>query len=340
MNLTAREVAQKAGVSPATVSLVFRGKPGISARTRARVLAAAQELGFAYAAPAQARPLQTVQLVLYKRHGKVVADTPFFENLTKGISDTVHALGYQLSITYFYAAENIAEQLRGIQSSHCVGILLLTTEMHTADLAPFEALDVPVVLLDNWFPGKKYDAVVIDNQRGAFQATQFLIQCGHTRLGYLSSKVEIRNFRERREGYLGAIRSLKDPANDSARRIVRVGTTVESACADMTAYLSGDPVLPTAFFADNDSIAAGCIRALQHAGYRVPEEISVIGFDDMPVCELMEPPLSTMAVPKERMGALAAERLDLRIRGLTGGEVIRVSVQPEIVVRQSVLPIH
>ena len=337
MGVTGKDVAQYVGVSAATVSMVFRNKPGVSSEVRGRVLAAAQALGYEYTGTAGTRQAGVIQLIIYKRHGKVVSDTPFFEHLTKGVADEVHRLGFQLSITYFYGTESAAEQLRGIKSTKCAGIILLATEMHTDDLAIFESLNVPIVLLDNWFPSKRYDAVVIDNRRGAMYATQYLIKCGHTRLGYLHSKVGIRNFLERREGYLGAVGSIKKPGNDSAQRIVRVGTTIESAFEDMSAYLAIDPVLPTAFFADNDIIAAGCIRALLKAGYRVPEEISVIGFDDMPICQLIEPQLTTMAVPKESMGALAVERLEKCIRGKTGGEVIRTCVFPEIVCRMSVL---
>ncbi|MDD4850670.1 MAG: LacI family DNA-binding transcriptional regulator [Gemmiger sp.] len=338
MKITAKDIARRVGVSPATVSMVFRQRPGISEEVRTQVLAAAQELGFVYTGTGGARQPRILQFIIYKRHGKVVADTPFFEQLTKGVSDSVHALGYQLSITYFYGAENVDEQLRTIKSSRCVGIILLATEMHTHDMDIFDSLGVPIVLLDNWFPSKRYDAVVIDNQRGALRATQYLIQCGHTRLGYLSSKVDIRNFVERREGYLSAIRALKDPTNDSTQRIIRVGTSIDTAQQDMAAYLATDPVLPTAFFADNDNIAIGCLRALLRAGCRIPEEVSIIGFDDMPICEVAEPQLTTMAVPKGRMGALAVERLDRLICGGTGGEVIRISVQPEIVPRSSVLP--
>lgn len=341
MKVTAKDVAQRAQVSTATVSMVFRNRPGISEPVRAKVRAAAEELGFSYeGAAAPVHKSRIIQFIIYKRHGKVVSDTPFFEHLTKGVADEVNALGYQLSITYFYGTESAQEQLRSIQTLKCMGIILLTTEMHSADLNVFESLNVPIVLLDNWFPNKRYNTVVIDNQRGAWYAAHYLIQHGHVRLGYLKSSVEIRNFSERWDGYLHALSALKDPHNDSAQRIVRVGTTLEAAFEDMSAYLAADPVLPTAFFADNDIIAAGCMRALLKAGYRVPEEISVIGFDDMPICQMLEPKLTTMAVPKERMGALAVQRLDQLIRGQTDGEIIRISVFPEIIVRDSVLDLN
>ena len=104
MAVTARDVAKKAGVSPAAASLVFRGKPGVGDETRERVLAVAREMGFEYSAPSEVRRTSTLQLIIYKKHGKVVSETPFFEQLTKGVSDETYRLGYhRLSISYFYA---------------------------------------------------------------------------------------------------------------------------------------------------------------------------------------------------------------------------------------------
>ena len=120
--------------------------------------------------------------------------------------------------------------------------------MRATDVAQFERLGVPVVLLDGWFPSKRNDSVVIDNQRGAWQATQYLISQGHRDVGYLNSNVDIRNFLERRDGYLSAMRSLGQKDFDPAKAIVRVGTTIESAFDDMSAYLATGPDLPTAFF--------------------------------------------------------------------------------------------
>ncbi|MDD4849291.1 MAG: LacI family DNA-binding transcriptional regulator [Gemmiger sp.] len=335
MSATAKDIARLLGVSPATVSLVFRNKPGVSDAVREKVIATAQEVGFEYSAIPGQRHSNTIQFIIYKRHGKVVSSTSFFDRLTQGVSDKVHQLGYQLSIAYFYGTENSSEQLRTIASSKCAGIILLATEMKSSDMEPFQNLHVPVVLLDNWFPNKRYDAVVIDNTYAAWRAVHHLIRSGHTRIGYLHSKVEIRNFRERRDGYLNAVNALKDADNDSSKRIISLGTTTESAFEDMMAYLATNPVLPTAFFADNDIIALGCMRALLKSGYCVPEEVSMIGFDDMPICQMIDPQLTTMAVPNDRMGALAVERLDKRIRGKTA-EIVRIAVFPEIVKRASV----
>jgi LacI family transcriptional regulator len=304
---------------------------------RAKVLKAANVLGFEYGYGARAAMAKTIQLVIYKRHGKVVADTPFFEYLIRGVSDKVRDMGYLFSISYFYRTEDTREQLIALKSAGCAGIILLATEMKTADFGVFEDLEVPIVLLDGWFPTKRFDAVIIDNQRGAWNAVHYRFTMGHTRIGYLHSSVDIRNFVERRDGYMSALHSIKEIPLDLCKCVIPVGTTLEDAAADMSAYLAENDIPPMAFFADNDIIAAGCIRAFHKAGYRIPEDISVVGFDDMPLCTVLEPQLTTIAVPKGPMGSLAAERLDKHIRRETEGEVIRLSVLPEVVERASVL---
>jgi DNA-binding LacI/PurR family transcriptional regulator len=336
--ITARDVAKAAGVSPATVSLVFRDKPGVGKDTRDRVRAIAEELGFEYDAPAQPRKTSTILFVLYKTHGRVVSDTPFFESLIKGVSDMTYKLGYhRLSISYFYGQQDKAEQMSSLRSIKCAGIVLLATEMRATDVAPFEHLGVPIVLLDSWFPTKNLDSVVIDNSRGAWAAVRYLVNMGHTEIGYLHSNTEIRNFLEREEGYLQAMRHFNTMDIDPCHAIVEVGSTFESAYEDMNRYLDEDPYLPSAYFADNDIIAISCIRALKEHGVRVPEDISVIGFDDVSTAVIADPPLTTMAVPKTNMGAIAVRRLVEHVKGETDGEVVRISVLPEIVQRQSVL---
>lgn len=298
----------------------------------------AEELGFEYDAPSQPRKTSTILLIIYKQHGRVVADTPFFESLIKGVSDMTYKLGYhRLSVSYFYSQENKAEQLSSLRSIKCAGIVLLATEMRATDVTQFEHLGVPIVLLDNWFPTKNLDSVVIDNSRGAWTAVRYLRNMGHTDIGYLHSNTEIRNFLERRDGYIQAMRYFHTSDIDPLHTIVEVGSTMESAYKDMSRYLDGNPYLPTAYFADNDLIAMSCIRALKDHGLRVPEDISVIGFDDVSTAAIADPPLTTMAVPKTNMGAIAVRRLVEHVKGETDGEVVRISVLPEIVQRASVV---
>lgn len=232
------------------------------------------------------------------------------------------------------------EQLASINSHACDGIIVLATEMCSTDVRKLENIHRPLVILDNFFPTAHYDCVSIDNVSGASQAVKHLINMGHIRIEYLHSAVDIRNFNERQCGYLAACRLLPEQeAHDAAKRIVSVGAMMETALQDMRTYLSKDPSLPTAFFADNDRIAIGCCQALQQYGYRIPEDISVIGFDDTSLCLTLDPPLTTMGVQKQRMGALAVSRLVTLLKNPMP-EKVHISVIPDVIVRGTVLQLR
>lgn len=339
MAISAKELAKKLGVSAATVSMVFNNKPGISQKTRDRILKAARELG--YEMPKRQEPdgeKGVIQFVIYKRHGNVVADTPFFSQLTEGINNQCMEHGYRLQISYVYQDEGdrpgeTGQQIEMLRNVECSGILLLGTEMEPEDYKAFLSMPVPIVVLDSYYEGILYDTVLINNVQGAFRATEYLIRSGRKRVGYLSSKVSISNFEERADGYYKALRH--NDISTSHPYVVRVTPTAEQSYLDMKEYLAGKPQLGDAYFADNDIIAAGAVRAFKEAGIKVPEDIGVIGFDDIPICQYVEPPLTTMRVEKQRLGALAVNRLVGRI--LNGWkETIKIELGTNLVERESV----
>ena len=191
----------------------------------------------------------------------------------------------------------------------------------------------PLVALDSHFPGLAIDSVQIDNRMGAAQAAQGLIEAGHTDIGYLHSSVWIQNFDERREGFMQALSQAGVAFN--LRRQYGLESTLDGASRDMAAALNDRPDLPTAFFADNDLIALGAIKAMRERGIAIPGAVSVVGFDDMPFCEMLDPPLDTVRVFKRRMGMVAVRRLIDRIADQPE-ETIRIEVATVLVKRQSV----
>lgn len=340
MRKTAKQVAQALGVSPATVSLALRGKPGVSDALRRKILETASGMGVSAHAESFATPIHSLQMVIFKSHGAIISDTPFFEQLTQGVADGARARGYLLSISYLYGEQDMPEQLQSINSFPCDGVILLATEMRLCDVEKLRVIHHPIVLLDNFFPTASYDCISIDNASGASKAVQYLIRMGHSRIGYLHSKVDIRNFRERKSGYLSACRLLPEPdSRDASRRIISVGATTESAYRDMCAYLEEATALPTAFFADNDRIAVGCCQALQRYGIRIPEDVSVIGFDNSSLCTTLAPELSSMNVQKQRMGALAIDRLAAQVEAPIP-ETVHITVVPDVVARGTVLQLR
>ena len=336
MGIRVKDLAEMLGVSPATVSLALNNKAGISQATRQRVFDKLNELGYSdrIPAPAAADPLN-IRLVIYKKHGIVVSDTHFFSQVIEGINIETRRHGYNLLVTYISGQDNKEEQYRLACLPPCNGVILLATEMEEEDLAPFLGIELPIVLLDSYFERTDADCIVINNVQGASEAVHHLLELGHRSIGYLHSSIHINNFRERREGMEKALQShgLKLPEE----MVFSVEPSIEGAREGMMKYLSQPVKLPTALFADNDLIAIGAARAIREAGLRIPKDISLIGFDDMPVAEIMEPPLSTIYVPKQRLGMLAVQRLIRCMNGETE-EVVKVEVKTRLVSRKSTIP--
>lgn len=307
MSISAKELAQKLNISAATVSMVLNRKPGISEKTRNMVIEAAKEYGYDFSKKWDSGEAKgIIQYVIYKKHGTVVGDTPFFAQVIEGIEQACRAEGYELSITYFYENQDIGSQIQALSSKNCQGILLLGTEMDVDYFPPFAKLKVPMVVLDTYFEELNCDSVLINNVQGAYRATNYLIEKGMTEIGYLRSSYPIGNFDERADGYYKALRHHGIPTGHPYVHLLT--PSMEGAYADMVEILKGHPPVASAYFADNDLIAAGAMRAFKENGYRIPEDISIIGFDDMPICEFLDPPLTTMEVPKKRLGELAVKQ--------------------------------
>jgi DNA-binding LacI/PurR family transcriptional regulator len=310
MKLKSKDIAKMLGVSPATVSLVLNNKPGISDDTRNRIIQLLQEHGHdtSRLTADSSSVSKTIQFIVYKKHGKVVSDTPFFSELIESINRTARSEGYNLNITYIdEKVDNIPSILNMIEQSSAAGILILATEMYTQDLKPFQKLNVPILLLDSQFDNQDINTVCINNSDGINKALDYLTDLGHTEIGYLHSNVWIYNFEQRMLRFTQhmADRNLSLPDNN----IFHLEPTVEGSYRDMKDLLTSRKDFPTALFADNDIIAFGAMRALKEAGYSIPNDVSIIGFDDTPFCELITPNLTTIRVFKQQMGAIAVSRL-------------------------------
>lgn len=313
MAISAKELAKKLNISPATVSMVLNNKYGISDATRERVLNAAREYGFDFSKlDSKSSNTGIIQLVIYKKDGMVVSDTPFFSQLIEGINHGCTEQNFVLQITYFYENISVDEQIENIDKSDCSGILLLGTEMTLEDFDCFSSVNKPITILDTYFNELNYDFVKINNVRGMYSAVEYLISKGFKNIGYLRSSYEISNFAERFDGYCKAMNKHAIPIK--AEYIHKLTPTADGAYSDMKKITELDTEFADAYVADNDLIASGSIRAFKEAGIKIPEDISVIGFDNMPLCDILEPPLSTIDVPKQKLGITAVYQLVKRIK--------------------------
>ena len=307
--ITAKELAKIMGLSEAAVSMALRNKPGVSTQTRRNVIEMAEKHGYDFSRTAKhtAPSSRNVTFAIYKRHGSVVGETPFFSELSEGIGTACAEGNFKLNIAYIHKGEDVEKNIEDISYSDCVGVILLGTEMQAEDFIPFGKLRVPIVVLDLYLDTLEYDCVLINNAQGAQMAADYLINRTKKQPGYLRSSYTIGNFDERADGFYKSIRRHGMSASKSI--VHKLTPSIEGAYADMLEIIERGEELAQGYFADNDWIAIGAMKALQKKGYKIPEDIAVVGFDNVPMASYIEPTLTTVHVHKKPLGELAARRL-------------------------------
>lgn len=330
--VTISDIAVIANVSPATVSNALGDKPGVSNSIKVKIKDIATELGYTKKNNVSRR--SAIQFVMFKRNGYVVSDTPFFSTLIESMQQECRSANLEMTISHVNKEEDYQTQIAEIKQDEASGYLILATEMIAEDIALFEGMGKPVVFLDSSFPYKDQDFVLINNVQGAYLATKHLIDYGHTSIGYLQSSVYINNFAERKYGFLGALAEAGIKPDEDLW--FQVEPTLNGAFSDMQKLLhKGIKQLPTALFADNDIIAFGAISAMKEFGIKIPEEVSIVAFDDMPYAVISDPKLSTIHVKKKELGAIAVRRLLEKITHATSNQR-KIEINVELVKRNSV----
>ena len=334
LKLRMRDIAQRAGVSPATVSNALNGRGGVSKAVQEQILAIAREMGYQ---PSRERRRigQHVRLIIYKSHGMVVGDTAFFAELTESIQLECRRVGLELLISHLHAREDAdcADQIRFFASEECAGIILLGTEMSREELRQFDHFHSPLVVLDNLFRYENVHAVAISNMQAGYLAAQVLHEAGHRSFGHITSSIPFNNMDDRLQGFRDGLGryGLTLPAE----QIWPVQPNISGAYEDMKRLIAQRKALPEAFFAGNDLMAVGCMRAITEAGYRIPEDISIIGMDDTFVCLACTPQLSTIHVHKKEIGCYVVQTL----RTLKDGSVpcaLKAEIGVSVVLRDSI----
>lgn len=305
--MTNKELAQKLNISPAALSLVLNNKPGVSESTRKRVLDQLEEMGYADVARKNTPKAGNLCFVVYKKDGRVLDQHPFFLLLMEGLEAQTRK--YSMNLLFFTVdcRQPLAPQVDRLNQLDAQGCVVFATEMLQEDFSFFQSLRLPVVALDNEFTRFDIDAVSINNKMGMFQAVEHLVSLGHREIGYLRSKRRISSFDERQRAFEDALASFSLPLREEW--MVTLGYTEQESYRDFKEYLAGEPHLPTAFVSEDDTISIGAMQALQEAGFHVPEDVSLVGFNDRPNCETVLPGLTTIDVPKQSFGIAAIDEL-------------------------------
>ena len=298
-----KKISELTGYSVATVSNTLSGNRKVSQEAANKIFSTAREIGYITMAK-----IKRVKLVSLRITGKIFDSTPFFTPLIDGVSAECAACGYDLTyVPLDVDSPSFSEHLRKLQSDMNSAVILIGSEMTGEEYHYFENFSVPIVTLDYWCPNYRFNGVEINNYDAAYLATNYLISKGHTRIGYLRGDFRIRAFHERGRGYRGCMFDHELFCPDS--NILTLGVTADRAYNDMLSHLSQERKMPTAFFADDDIIALGAIKALQEKGFRIPQDISIMGFDDISYCTVSTPALTSMHVPAYEMGSLSVRRL-------------------------------
>lgn len=344
--ITAKEIARILGISPASVSFALNGKPGVSEATRAKIKKLAQELGYTPAKVVRPQENPMICFLIYTDEKVAIAqESTFYTFVLKGVEAAAKELGYRVMIRYLEAGADFFRQMEDVLPD-LAGVILLGTDITTprkGEITSFAGKNVgfPMVIVDNFIFSAYVDCVGNDNLYGAKSAISYLIDRGHRRIGYLRANQRITNFDDREAGIRMAI---AEHLGNGPQVLETIGVSVsaEGAYRDVCRWLERTSHLPDALFGENDVIAAAAIRALKMKGIRVPEDISVMGFDDIPVCEMVEPTITTVHSFKESLGREAVGLLHRRILAGQNGEtaqasgVIKLSLSTRIVERQSV----
>ncbi|MDD3172287.1 MAG: LacI family DNA-binding transcriptional regulator [Herbinix sp.] len=324
-----RMISKLTGYSPATVSNALNRKKGVNKETSDEIFKVANEIGYS-----NETKISRIRFVIYKRNGSIIDNSPFFSNLLEGVETECREFGYELIISNLDRRSDFyGQRLDEILNDRTTAVIMLGTEAMDEDFESFLNAKCPMVILDSWSTSMNFNGILINNSDSAKNAVEYLIKKGHKEIGYLKGKFRIKAFNARATGYSRALYKHGISMND--QYIVSLNTTMDGAYKDMLLFLNQRPKLPTAFFADNDMIALGAMKALIEKGYRIPEDISLIGFDDLDSCEISTPRLTTIRVFKQEMGQLAVRRLKDVIRDGNGIKS-KIQICTEFMERDSV----
>lgn len=327
---TIREVAERAGVSTMTVSRVINKSGYTSPTTRARVEAAIAELG--YVPNALARSLrfkQTHSLAL------VVTDitNPFFTTIARGVEDVASQRGF--SVIFCNTDESEAKQveyLNVLVRKQVDGVLLVPARSTDEPIHFLNRRQVPVVVLDRRVSSCIVDSVRGDSEGGAYALMRLLLELGHRRIALLNGPAEVSTAADRLAGYC---RALAEAGLACDERLIFPGRFTLEAGRRMAQEALALSPRPTAFFATNNFIAIGAYRALRAAGLTVPDDISLVAFDDLPSALMLEPFLTVASQPAYEMGRRATELLLDRLAGAAPSDCQEIVLPCEVIVRRS-----
>ena len=330
MKATIREVAKKAGVSPATVSRVISQSGYVSETTRNKVLMTIRELDYRPNIIARSMVTKATHTI-----GLVVTDitNPFFAQLSRGIEEITWNNGYTLILAN--TDEDLSREqaiVQALQEKQVDGLILVPASSNNAPHL-FELIKqgIPIVLVDREVVGLPVDKVMVDNEEGAYTAVSHLIELGHRRIAILLDNLDITTNIERLVGYR---RALKDHHITIEENLIKSCQYTQQSAYEIVKELLLSADRPSALFTTNNFMTMGAIKAIREAGLRVPEDLALVGFDDLEYEQLHSPQLTVVSQPITAMGNIAGQRIIAKLRG-DNNPPMEIRLKTHFIVRES-----
>ncbi|MFH0881914.1 MAG: LacI family DNA-binding transcriptional regulator [bacterium] len=328
---TLQDVAREANVSVATVSRVMNNAKNVRDETRARVQAAIRSLGFQPSRVARRLRSRTGNNQLI---GLVVPDiqNPFFVEVVRGVEEAAYSNGHAVLLSnYRYDEEKERLYLNLMKSESVDGLIIIPNDRNDRAVQNLIRSGLPIVCVDREVDNVDADAVIVDNRRGAFEATKHLIRLKNKRIGYISGPVRMITSVERLEGFKDAMVSNGLEIDEN---LIRVGDYKYESGSLLAGELLDLDQRPTALFVANSLMTLGALEAIHRRGLKIPEDVALIGFDDMAWAISLNPPLTAVSQPGFEIGRRAAELLFQRIAD-PKRQTARVVLETRLVIRKS-----
>lgn len=337
MKVNITDVAKKAGVSATTVSRVLRDYPGVRKKTRRKVLETISELKYeinAVARNLRQRKTNSIGVIV----GNVLS--PFYSIIAKTVEDIANEWDY--STILCNGDENPEKELKYLKilkSNRVDGIILTPTGKNSHYINWMIDSGVKIVLLDRLIKGTNCDAVLVDNENGAYKAVKYLIEQGYRKIGIINGYLDRTTGRERFNGYLRALREADISPDDN---LIKNGNFKEDSGIKLTKeLLESSSRRPQAIFTTNMDMTLGAIITIKKMGITIPDELGIIGFDDPDWASILDPPLTVVSQPTYALASTAAELLIKKIENKsTSHEPLIMTLHTKLVIRNSTQKIN
>ncbi|TKJ47524.1 LacI family transcriptional regulator [Candidatus Aerophobetes bacterium Ae_b3a] len=330
-HVTLRDIAKKADVSATTVSRALNNKPDVSSKTKDKILRIAKNLGYTsnlLAKSLRSRKSKTIGVVLTD------ISNPFFAAIAKGIESAAHKRGYSIILCNTDEKyEKEEEALQVLVEKRVDGLLITPVQKEYQDILRIKERRIPLVSIARHFDTIETDSVVSDDVLGGFLATEYLIKKGHKRILYISGPLHVSSASERLKGYKRALKKYKIPFKE---KLVRGYTAKMGKAYTLTRRILKEKLDFTAIFTFSDFLALGVMKAIREEKLKIPDDVAIVGYDDIEFASALEIPLTTVHMPKYRLGTEGTNMLIDEIEGRsTHRKPQKLVFKPELIARKS-----